>query len=65
MLDINRVYSHFKRLNDDAEAAGEFDEVIPFSDVDYYAGAIQTEFEEEEVSDFDARDLALQLAQMR
>ena len=65
MLDINRVYAHFKKLNDDAIAECAFDEVIPFSDVDYYADAIQTEFEEEEVSDFDARDLALQLSTMR
>ena len=62
MLDFDTVRSHFKRLNDDAEAAGCFDEVIPFSDVDYYTDAIQTEFEEENVSDFDARDLALRLA---
>ena len=62
MLDFNRVREHFKRLNDDAEAEGCFDEVIPFSDVDYYTDAIQTEFEEENVSDFDARDLALRLA---
>ncbi len=47
MMDLTYggIVSHFKRLNADAEEAGELDDVVPFSDVDYYANAILVEFE--------------------
>lgn len=59
MPTIEEVYTFYKRLNDDAIAENDLDDVVPFSDVDFYAEQIELEFL---VSPAEARSLAEELA---
>jgi hypothetical protein len=63
MVDLSYagIVSHFARLNAEAVAAGEEDDVVPFSDVEYYANAILVEFEE--LADCPTAEEAIKIAE--